>query len=137
MSGAGRYDVIFSSGRFNLSEPREFFINDCCYGDDVARWLVGKLRLNGLTATNPAQEDWGWYFDVRDEQSRYFVGVGGTSNEDVLDKNQGQWRLIVQKHRNVWERLTGANRLNEDDAFIGVLKEIVSSEPGLVLLGVE
>jgi hypothetical protein len=137
MSGAGRYDVIFSSDRFNLSEPREYFINDCCYGDDVARWLVGKLGLSGLTATNPAQEDWGWYFEIRYEQSLYFVGVGGTPNEDMPGRNQGQWRLIVEKHRSVWERLTGANRLSEDDVFIGVLKEIVSRELGLVLLGVE
>jgi hypothetical protein len=137
MSGAGRYDVIFSSDRFNLSEPREYFINDCCFGDDVARWLVERLQSRGLTATRPDQEDWGWYFDVYFGESCYFVGVGGAPDEDVPLNNQGQWRLIVEKHRTLRQRLAGANKLRDDDAFIGVLKDIVSGEPGLVLVGVE
>ena len=137
MSGTGRYDVIFSSDRFNLSKPREFFINDCCFGDDVARWLVGALQSHGLTATLPGQEDWGWYFDVYFGKSRYFVGVGGAPDEDVPLNNQGQWRLMVEKHRTLRQKLSGANKLRDDDAFIGVLKDIVSCEPGLVLVGVE
>ena len=59
MSASGRYDLIFSTDRFNLSQPREYFINDCCYGDDAARWFVEQLRSRGLTVTEPDQEDWG------------------------------------------------------------------------------
>ena len=36
MSEAARYDIIFTTDRFNLSEPKDYFINDCCYGDDAA-----------------------------------------------------------------------------------------------------
>src|SRR5689334_203578 len=113
MSSAGRYDVIFSSNRFNLSEPREYFINECCFGDDAAGWLVERLQLRGLTTTTPAQEDWGWYFDVYLGESRYFVGVGGAPDEDVPLSNQGQWRLMVEKRRTLRQRLSGANKLRD------------------------
>jgi hypothetical protein len=137
MPGATRYDLIFSSDRFNLSEPKDYFINDCCYGDDVARWLGEQLQLRGWTVAEPDQEDWGWYFDARNGQTTYFVGVGGTPDDGSPSRNLGQWRLIVEKHRSLRERLTRTNYLNADDPFLGVLKEIVSVEPDLVFVGIE
>lgn len=137
MSFDGRYDVLFSTDRFNLSEPRDYFINDCCYGDDAARWLVAQLRARGLTATDPDQEDWGWYFDVRWADARYFIGVGGNAEEETMAGNQGEWRLIVEKHRSLWQKLTGANKLAADDPLLHLLDEIIAVEPDLVSLGRE
>jgi hypothetical protein len=137
MSRNGRFDLIFSTDRFNLSEPREYFINDCCYGDDAARWLVEQLRARGLTVTEPGQEDWGWYFDAHSDGAAYFVGVGGNSDNEIARSNRGEWRLMIQKHRTLWEKLSGASRLTDHDSFIALLKEIVSSEPGLQMLGIE
>ena len=137
MSGAGRCDVLFSTDRFNLSEPREYFINECCYGDDVARWLVERLRLRGMSVTDPDQEDWGWYFDAQTKDAAYFVGVGGNIDDEAGSGNFGEWRFIVQKHRTLWEKLSGANLLDEHDEFLEVLKDIVANEPGLQLVGVE
>jgi hypothetical protein len=137
MSGTGRFDILFSSDRFNLSEPREYFINDCCYGDDAARWIVERLRARGLTATEPDQEDWGWYFEVQYQDAAYFVGVGGNSDDETSSSNQGEWRLVVEKHRTLWEKLSGANKLSDADPLIGILKDIVSHEPGLKFVGVE
>jgi hypothetical protein len=137
MSASGRYDLIFSTDRFNLSQPREYFINDCCYGDDAARWFVEQLRARGLTVTEPGQEDWGWYFDAQSGGAAYFVGVGGNSDDETSGTNQGQWRLIVEKHRTIWEKLSGANRLEEQDGFIALLKDILASEPNLQFVGVE
>src|SRR5262245_20748505 len=110
MSGDGRYDVVFSTNRFNVTEPREYFINECCYGDDAARWLAERLRLRGVAVTEPDQEDWGWYFDARHNEAAYFVGVGGYAEDEAADSNFGEWRLMVEKHRTLWEKITGANR---------------------------
>jgi hypothetical protein len=137
MHSAARYDVLFATDRFNLSQPRDYFINDCCYGDDAAQWLVERLRARGLSATEPGQEDWGWYFDARHGDSSYFVGVGGNADEEPARSNRGEWRLIVEKHRTLWQKLTGANLMREDDAFLGILKETLASEPGFRLIGVE
>lgn len=57
-------EVQFHSTAFNCTEPRDYFINDCCFGDDVARWLIARLRAQGIETTDePSQEDFGWYFD--------------------------------------------------------------------------
>ena len=137
MPSQKRYDLIFSSDRFNLSQPREYFINDCCYGDDVACWLVECLRSRGCAATEPDQEDWGWYFDVRHGQSTHFVAVGGAPDDESSGNNQGQWRLMVQKHRTLRERLTRTNLLDRDDAFLALLQQIISAEPELAFIGIE
>jgi hypothetical protein len=39
--------VTFESTAFNMAEPKEYFINPCCFGDDVAEWLIGELPRQG------------------------------------------------------------------------------------------
>ena len=56
-------EVRFRSTAFNTTTPREYFINDCCFGDDLCRWLIARLRAKGIaTADEPDQEDFGWFF---------------------------------------------------------------------------
>ncbi|HYV46066.1 MAG TPA: hypothetical protein VFA20_14450 [Myxococcaceae bacterium] len=58
--------VTFRSDRFNTSQPREYFINPDCFGDDVAAWLIGELRSRGIDVDAEAgQEDFGWYVRYR------------------------------------------------------------------------
>jgi hypothetical protein len=69
--------VTFESDAFNTSERRDYFINDCGYGDDAARWLMGELRARGVsTADEPGQEDFGWYFSLRAGATDYHLIVG-------------------------------------------------------------
>lgn len=50
--------VTFCSAAFNPTQPRPYFINPGCFGDDRARWLIGELRHQGLeTDEKPDQED--------------------------------------------------------------------------------
>jgi len=136
MATTSSCDLLFESARFNLSEPRDYFINDCCFGDDLAKWLVERLRERCLAATDPDQEDWGWYFDVRLDGDAYFVGVGGLGGEHE-DPNRGEWRLIVEKHRTLWQKMTGANGLAADERILAILQEAMLSEPGVTFVGVE
>ena len=56
-------EVSFHSTAFNCIQPRDYFINECCFGDDLVRWLIQELRNRGIkTADEPRQEDFGWYF---------------------------------------------------------------------------
>lgn len=55
-------EVYFLSSAFNCTQPKDYFINDCCFGDDVARWLIQQLRTQGVQTAEPGQEDFGWYF---------------------------------------------------------------------------
>jgi hypothetical protein len=48
--------VTFRSTAFNVTEKHTYFINDCCFGDDVAKWLIGELRKEALqTDDEPGQ----------------------------------------------------------------------------------
>jgi hypothetical protein len=130
--------LIFCSDRFNLSQPRDYFINECCYGDDVAGWLAERLRLRGFEVSEPGQEDWGWYCYVRCGDTSYFVGVGGMPGEERASRNLGQWRLMVEKRRSLRDRLTRTNLfVADEDLFVEALKEIVIAEPDLVFVGIE
>jgi hypothetical protein len=130
------YDLLFETDRFNLSRPKEYFINDCCYGDDLATWLRGKLDELGILASEPAQEDWGWYLEVHHQGSGYFIGIGGHA-EDESFSNRGEWRLMVEKRRSLMEILTGKNRMTENEEIVSILRCVVQSEPDMKFLGIE
>jgi hypothetical protein len=72
-----RTEVRFQSSTFNTSEPKDYYINDCCYGDDLCIRLIQELRSLGyLTDETPEQEDFGWgfhYFACSVEH-RFLVG---------------------------------------------------------------
>src|SRR5580700_9256202 len=48
MDSRVRTVVTFESTAFNLAEPKNCFINPCCFGDDLAKWLIGELRKHGF-----------------------------------------------------------------------------------------
>jgi hypothetical protein len=69
--------ATFQSDAFNQTEPREYFINPGCYGDDACRWLMGRLRAAGLTVdAEPGQEDFGWYFCFTVPEGEHCCVVG-------------------------------------------------------------
>jgi len=64
--------VTFQSELFNKREPRDYFINPDCYGDDVCKFLIEKLRTKGIECDGqPKQEDWGWLFQFKVDGLRY------------------------------------------------------------------
>ena len=88
-----RKEASFRSSTFNTSEVRDYFINDCCFGDDLAQWMIARLRLAGVeTDDKPGQEDFGWYFRYRTPESRYCFVIGFRPEEPV-----GDWIGIVER----------------------------------------
>ena len=104
-----RTDILFRTDRFNLSESRPHFINENCFGEDLAAWLRTKLLEKGVATGEPYQEDWGWEMDAGHESVTYLVGVGGNSDEDPKDANLGEWRVMVTRIRSMKEKLLGKN----------------------------
>jgi len=35
--------VTFESTAFNMITPRDYFVNPCCFGDDLAEWLIREI----------------------------------------------------------------------------------------------
>lgn len=89
--------VTFESTAFNMTEPRNYFINPCCFGDDVAEWIIGELRKRGMrTDDKPGQEDFGWYLNFE------MAGVGHTfviGHQPKGEAEAGTWiGWLERKH---------------------------------------
>ena len=82
-----------------------------------------------MAVIEPDQEDWGWYIEATHQGKSYFIGVGGNPQEGALDKNEGEWRIIVEKHRSLRDKLTGKNKLAPDEEILSVIRSIVEREP--------
>jgi hypothetical protein len=121
------YHLLFRTGRFNLSKVQQHFINSCCFGEDLARWLRGKLSERGVRAEEAYQEDWGWELRAEDDGKRYYVGVGGNSDDGTSDL--GEWRIILEKPRSIRDRLMGRGKIGADDRMVKLVEEILAGQP--------
>jgi hypothetical protein len=85
----------FCSTAFNCTESKGYFINAGCFGDDVARWLMGELRKLGFsTANEPGQEDFGWYFTFHAGGTEHCVVITFQPNDPATGD---QWLGWVER----------------------------------------
>lgn len=119
--------VTFRSSVFNMSEPKEYFINPCCFGDDLARWLAGQLRGKGHQADEePGQEDFGWYFDFSVSGVKHCFVLGyrpGDENEE------GSWIGWLERRRGLVAFLLGAHKRGIQPAAVRAIHEILAGSP--------
>jgi hypothetical protein len=127
-----RQDIIFETDSFNLSEEREHFINPCCFGEDLLAWLQSELAAKGIRIDEPGQEDWGWYSSASVNGALYFIGVSGHSREDAGAPDLGEWRIMVERKRSFWDKISGKNRMAEPDPFVEILHQVISSIPNVM-----
>ena len=93
--------VTFQSDSFNTSEPKDYFINECCFGDDLAIWMISELRQRQYeTDATPGQEDFGWYlgFRVSGVGHHFVLGYRGDTDES------GTWIGWVERNRLLFRR---------------------------------
>jgi hypothetical protein len=54
-----------------------------------------------------------------------------SGNADNPGNDEGEWRIIVEKRRSIWERLTGEGKILADDAVVTLIEQILSNEPNI------
>jgi len=97
METLDRTVATFQSTSFNTAEPKDYFINPCCFGDDLARWLIDRLRSTEIdTDSEPGQEDFGWYFNFKLGENVYCVVLGFRPGEE---NEEGEWVAWVERTR--------------------------------------
>jgi hypothetical protein len=121
-------DLLFHTGRFDLSIVGDHFINPCCFGEDLAAWLRERLIARGIHADLPGQEDWGWYLGVKRGAETYLLGMSGNADEDSTNKNAGEWHIIIERKRSLGQRLRNAGKIADDDPIIALIEGILGSE---------
>jgi len=103
-----RTEVHFRSTTFNCTESKDYFINDCCFGDDVARWLIHQLRSRGVrTADEPGQEDFGWYFTFYVGTTEHCFVVSFQPNDPSTGD---QWLGWVERHKGLLGSILGGRK---------------------------
>src|SRR4051794_13558765 len=96
-----RNTLRFKSDRSNRSEPKEYFINECCFGDDLAAWLKNELEKRSYSVDDPVQEDWGWILTVAKQGKGYVLNIGYVPEPDDV------WQVIVEPRIGLLKRLAG------------------------------
>jgi len=122
--------ILFSTDRFNLSKVGSHFINPCCFGEDFAAWLRNKLIENQVETREPYQEDWWWELPVRNRDQSYYLCMSGNADGSTANPNDGEWGIIVEKKRSIWQTMTGAGKITEEDRMVRLLNEILNGEGG-------
>ncbi|HTI71111.1 MAG TPA: hypothetical protein VMF06_14170 [Candidatus Limnocylindria bacterium] len=99
-------EVHFLSTHFNIFKPRDYFINEGCFGDDLAQRLIVQLRSQGIATDDaPGQEDFGWYFHFQIERISHTFVVGFQPNDAVAGD---QWIGTIERKRGMLGYLVGA-----------------------------
>lgn len=116
--------VTFKSSAFNISEPKKYFINPSCFGDDLAIWLINQLRGKGYEVSDaPLQEDFGWYFTFRASDVEHCFVIGHRPPDD---NNEGLWIGWLERSRGFLLSLVGARKRGIQPVAGQVIHEILS-----------
>ena len=100
--------VTFESTAFNMATPRDYFINPCCFGDDVAVWLIRELRKQGMgTDEKPGQEDFGWYLNFEAAGVGHTFVIGHRPNGET---EAGTWIGWLERRRGLIGSVLGGRK---------------------------
>jgi hypothetical protein len=116
------WDILFTTKRFTLPDGKETYIVPCYFGEDVAKWLQSRLANNGISARDPRQADWGWYFEVKHGPASYLVGVRASGKA-------GEWRIRVQRDQSFWQMLTKKTFVTANDPIASRIESLLRQEP--------
>jgi hypothetical protein len=125
--------VTFKSLAFDSSEAKEYFINPGCFGDDVATWLSQQLRDHGYeVATEPDQEDFGWYFTFRVSDIEHCFVIGCRAQREIGD---ALWIGWLERSRGLVASLLGARNRGIQPAAVQAVHEVLSASSQIREIG--
>jgi hypothetical protein len=120
--------ATFKSDAFNKSVTREHFINPNCFGDDVARWLIKRLREAAVdTDAEPSQEDFGWYFNFSVPEGRHCCVLGYRPGD--ADDRGGEWIAWLERSRGFLGSLLGRRDNGIAPSAVVTIHGALSSSP--------
>jgi hypothetical protein len=119
--------VTFKSAAFNTTEPREYFINPGCFGDDLARWLIRELRARGAQAEEePGQEDFGWYLNFTVNGRPYCLVLAYRPGDGA---DEGDWVGWLERDCGLIAAMFGGRRRGILPEAAEVIHAVLSSSP--------
>ena len=120
--------VSFKSTAFNTTEPKSHFLNPCCFGDDLAKWLIHEVRDKGMvTDSEPGQEDFGWYFNFQFMGTPHTLVIAHCAG--LVEGGDETWVVWVERHRGLIGSLFGAGKRGINPSIPQTLHSILSALP--------
>jgi hypothetical protein len=105
------------------------FINPCCFGEDFAAWLrdgLSPLAADGFVFAEPLQEDYGWGFEARHREGRFWIALSYAG--EGPQEEPAQWVVSIDSRAGL-KRLFGKS----DGAAFAALRDriwqILTSTP--------
>jgi len=92
---------------------------------------LASRRASRTTGTNSGeyQEDWGWELPANIDGQSYYLCVSGNAEETNAKPDEGEWGIIVEKKRSIFQRITGKGKITRDDGMLGRVSKILEGEP--------
>jgi len=117
--------AYFKTARFNSAEVKPHFINDRCFGEDLAGWLASQFAKRDVICMPLIQEDWGWSLPVLLDDRTFYVNVG------IMDEpsDPPTWLAFVEPRRRLRGWLSRRTFATRQQALCDHLAAILSSDP--------
>ena len=120
-------EFSFCSTAFNCTVSKDYFINDGCFGDDLAEWMMGELRNRGYeTGENPGQEDFGWYFTFEVEGVEHCVVLSFQPNNPARGD---RWLGWVERNAGFFGSILGGRSRGVLSESTTLVDSILRSSP--------
>ena len=118
--------ATFRSSAFNTTQRTPYFINPGCYGDDVCRWLIARLRAASVaTDPEPGQEDFGWYFNFTVPEGEHCCVLGLRTAAD----GNPTWIAWIERRRGLPASIVGGrNRGIASPAVLAIQEALTAPE---------
>ena len=129
MSEATRTLVTLETNKFNTTDPKEYFINPGCFGDDLCMWMIGQFQIVGIECdAEPQQEDFGWYFNFRIGKERYRIVIGFRPADG---SDPAVWILWLERAVTFWSGIFGKNERITDVNVVRRIDEVLDRMDGV------
>jgi len=101
--------IEFTSAEFLPILPEECQGNPGVYGFELALWLAQTLAKQGIVASYPLGEDWGWLIEyLSPTETEFTIGCSSMAEEgDGYRQTPIQWSIFVRPHTSLKQRLKG------------------------------
>jgi len=128
--------AIVETDLFEHREVKPHFINDCCFGEDFATWLIERLAdlsNSGFELGEAIQEDYGWGFRVTHGKDKFWIALSYVG--DGPTETPAQWVVSVSyTGLNVFGKLVRKRDSTAIDTLRVRIRRGLESQNGLTII---
>src|SRR5215208_5256704 len=121
--------VTFKTSLFESKEPKPHFINERCFGEDLAAWLLQRLCEAPFTFDEAIQEDYGWGFWAKAGEDTYWIAIG--IFDESVGSTEAEWGVTVAADAglNLFRRLFHKPRSEDLLSLCAAIDAVLHAEP--------